>query len=333
VEPQAAIVRIEERLDAREAQVVRLLSDLDRIPRVRVSRRRLSDQRVPWEDLGNELARWSGRVKARYSALQRQRERLREERELWEATWQTALEDELAPELQRRTEAILTRIGEVESLVRKRRNKVGAIDNRIANTAKVVIDSLARLTEVGNRLRGSLLQRAAEPLWSTRTRSSLASWSDDLRSGIEYWIGSFRYYMGLRFEYMLCDLAFFAALLAATVRLRRHACRQGAERVGPERAHALARRPFSLALLFFVLVATVVTVPASTNADVIYMMTCLVVIRLGSIVLSERLQSAVLGLCALTLLVRISSLAPDNSGLDRLLLTTLTLIAFAAATA
>lgn len=184
LQPQTAIVRIEKLLDAREARIVDLLADLDRISRARMSSRRLSDQRVPWEELGDELARRSKLVADRYSALQIQRERLREERKLWEATRQTALEDELAPELQRRIEAILTRIGEVESLVRIRRNEVGAIDNRIANNAEVVMDSLTRLSAVGDRLRGNLLQRNAEPLWSAKTRGSLASWSGDLRSGM-----------------------------------------------------------------------------------------------------------------------------------------------------
>ena len=333
LQPQTAIFRIEELLDAREARIVDLLADLDRISRARMSSRRLSDQRVPWEELGDELAHWGKRVEDRYSALQIQRERMRDERELWQATRQTALGDELAPELQRRIEAILTRIGEVESLVRKRRNEVGAIDNRIANTAEVVIDSLARLSAVSDRLRGNLLQRNAEPLWSAQARGSLASWSGDLRSGMKYWVGSFREYMNLRSGSLFGMLAFFVALLVVTLRLRHSARRRTVEKGRSERAYALSERPISLALLFLVLVATLLMVPASTPADLVFLLTCVVLIRLGSIVLSAPLQGAVIGLCTLTVLVRITSLAPDGSGLDRLLLTAVSLVAFVATAA
>lgn len=128
-------------------------------------------------------------------------------------------------------------------------------------------------------------------------------------------------------------LALYVALLVATLRLRHSARRRTEEKGRSEPAHALSERPISLALLFLVLVATLLMVPASTPADLVFLMTCVVLIRLGSIVLSAPLQGAVVGLCTLTVLARITSLAPNDSGLDRLLLTAVTLIAFLATAA
>jgi small-conductance mechanosensitive channel len=328
LQPQTDIVRIESSLGAREARIVHLQADLDRVSATGISSRRLTDQRVPWDQLGSELAHWNEMVQARYSALQIQRERLRDERRLWETTQQSALEDELAPELQRRVEALLARIADIERQVRGRRNEVGAIGDRITNTAEVVTNSKDLLGAIVERQRRQVLRANAAPLWKVLGRGELARAGPDLWSGIEYWWPAFRSYLDMRPVGFIGSPVLFAALLVLAFRLRRSARKQTLDGAQAEGAQVLAERPVSLALAFWILIATFVLMPASTLTDLMYLLTCVILVRLGGIALSPQLKGAVVGLVTLTILVRISSLIPDGSGLDRILLSSVSLLAF-----
>ena len=326
--PRADIVRIESLLGAHEARIVNLQADLDRVSATGIPSRRLTDQRVPWDELGTDLARWSEVVQARYSALQIQRERLRDERQLWETTQQSAIADELAPALKRRVEALLARIANIERQVRGRRNEVGAIGDRISSAAEVITSSKDQLDAVVERQRLQALRADAPPLWQVLGREELERVAADFLSGLEYWWRAFGSYVDMRPVGFIGSLILFAALLVLAFSLRRSTRNQSLDGAQAERARALAERPVSLALAFWILIATFFMTPESTTTDLIYLLTCVMLLRLGSIALWSPLKSALVGLATLTILVRISSLIPDGSGLDRLFLSSVSLAAF-----
>ena len=328
IDPQPEIVRLESRLDLREAQVVSLLADLDSMADADVSTRRLTDQRIPWQEMGEALGHWSKTVQDRYSALQEQRERLRDERELWELTAQRALQDESAPELHRRIEAILVRIRDVETRVRARRNEVGAIHARITNMTEVGADSQVRLDAVTDALRRNAFDRGTEPLWRGLGAGSPTAWPAELASGSTYWWRAFRQWSALERLPLFGLTVFLIASFVAALRLRRIPDGAVEDDALSNRARALLKSPLMLAGLASTVVAPSVILLGSTPADLIYLLVCIALLRLRDPALAAPLRSVVPTLCALTVLVRISSLVPEGSSLERLLLTTVSGIAF-----
>lgn len=263
--PDPNITRIEAALLEREAVIVTLFGQLDRIDPNRMSARHLDDQRLPWLELRDELEAWAAFVTYRFDALQAERERLRDERRRWQATRTSADAEEMAPELLRRIDSTVTRVGEVEARVVQRRNAVGAIADRIAGHQEEVDDAMERLDELAELMRDRLFARKAAPLWRALDTVDAPASADEVRQAGRRWLEALFTYAGLRRARFVSLLVVFVLLAAGMRELRRRslAWPEDAPTLGP--ARRLLTRPYSLALSIAVVVATV-TLPFAVSA-------------------------------------------------------------------
>lgn len=332
LQPDADISRIQSALVEREAEIVALLSELDRIDPDRISTRRLEDQRLPWLELRGELDAWASLLRERFGALQDERDRLRDVRPQWEVTAERAVADELAPELLRRVDDLQDRVIDVEARVREQRNAIGAIVDRTATNQEIVAESLQRIDAIGQRIRGRLLDRTAAPLWRSFGAGEAQPLVDDAMQAPADWLHALIAYLGLRRQRVAFLLAASAILLLCAFTLRRHGRAPPAGDESAEHSPNVFARPFSLALAFALAITVLVLPnPAGSASDVLLLLVVVPVLRLGSLVLPATARRALYGFAALSILARISSLGRDGSQLNRVLLLLVTTIALAGA--
>ncbi len=330
IEPDAGIARIEGALVDRGVRIVAQLAQLDSIDPNRVSTRRIEDQRLPWLELGAEVAAWESTVQARYVDLRRERERLREELARWELTADSADAAELTPELVGRIDATLTRLRDVETRVRDRRNEVSALAERIATSLEQVAESQQRLDSMTASLRGRLLDRNAEPLW----RSPGTAYTGQFASGVvqagrDWWRSLFTY-LGLRRGRAIFLTVCFGLLLLGALQLRRQSRASPADAETTGQVRELIERPFSIAMgLSLAITVLVLPFPVGSASDLLIVLAVVPLIRLGSVVLEPAVQGALWGIAALAILDRIAVLGPEGSPFTRILLLFVTTVTLA----
>jgi hypothetical protein len=330
LQPAASSARVDATLSDREAAIVLLRGQLDRIDPARISTRRLRDKRLPWLELRAELEGWATAVRDRFRILQEERERLREERSRWEVTAESVDAEELAPELVRRIDTFLGRVRDVEGRVRERRNQVGALADRISTSQETVAESLDRIEALAETKRAALFERRSAPLWRVFARSEGLPVGEDMVYAGEDWTDAFLAYVDLRRGRLAFLLLLFAGLLVGAFGLRRQSREWPEGDPAAEKARDLAARPLSLALGFTVAVALLVLPnPVGSAADVLLLLAVIPFIRLGSVVFSPDVRRDLYGVAVLTILVRIAAVGPDGSLVTRLLLLLVTVIALA----
>jgi small-conductance mechanosensitive channel len=330
LQPIADSARVDATLSNREAEIVLLRGQLDRIDPARISTRRLQDQRLPWLELRAELDGWAAVVRGRFGIFQEERERLREERRRWEVTAESVDVEELAPELLRRIDTFLGRVRDVEGRVRERRNQVGALADRISTSQETVAESLDRIDALAEAKRAALFERRAAPLWRVFARSDDLPVGEDMVYAGEDWTEAFLAYVELRRGRLVFLLLLFAALLVGAFGLRRQSRNWPAGDPAAEKARDLAGRPLSLALAFSVGISLLLLPnPVGSAADVLLLLAVIPFIRLGSVVFSPDVRRDLYGVAALTILVRIAAVGPYGSLVTRLLLLLVTVIALA----
>jgi small-conductance mechanosensitive channel len=320
LQPDADVSRIEAALVEREAAIVRLLGELDQIDPNRVSARYLIDQRLSWLQVRAELEDWAARVSDRFVALQAERDRLRAERILWEDTSASADPDELAAELLRRIDSTLTRLRNVEARVRERRNAVGAIADRLAHSQEGVLDSIQRLDNLSDSMRGRLLDREAEPLWRSSGAVDVRTLAGEWRRAGRHWMGALRVYLGLHRARVFYLLVLFVVLLVAMLAIRRRSQEWSVDGAALESSQRLLARPYSLSLAFAVAIsALLLPFPVGAVTDVLLVLAIVPMVRIGSVILGPETRRLFYGVAALTLLAHIGSLAPEGSMVQRAL--------------
>jgi potassium efflux system protein len=301
--PDPVIVRIGEALDARDVVVVALLARLDSIDAGEISIRQIEDQRLPWLELLTEVEGWGGLARARLIDLQRERERIAEERALWELTLQGAEDAEIPPELVGRIETTLTRLRDVESRVREARDGMSFLADRLVTTHEQITESLLRLEDAAQAVRARLLDRREAPFTGELTGldsqqivggigRAAVNWRRSLIAHTTY----YRAQLGLL-------LVVYLLLLAQALRLRRLGRSRPVEGGGARAWRSLAERPFSLALGLTLATCTVVlTPPQGSFRDLMVAASIVPAIRLGAAVLDPATHRAVYPLAALALL-------------------------------
>jgi len=330
--PRADVSRVDSTLADREATIVALLGELDSIVPERISRRRLEDQRLPWLELRGEFAAWASLVRLRFDALQDEREQLRVVRDQWEATAESAVADELAPELLRRIDDLLIRIVDVEGRVRARRNVVAAIVGRVSTSQDTVTESLARIDAFAEQIRDRMFNRDAAPIWRELGAFEVQPLVEDAAQAREYWVRAFLSYLSLRRGRLASLVVLFVVLLLGALGLRRRSRGWSEDDEAAKCARRLSGRPFSVALAFaLAMTMLVLPAPVGSAVDVLLLLAIVPVIRLGSVVLAATARRSLYGVTALVFLARVSSLPPDGSPLQRILLLLVTILAGAGA--
>ncbi|MGD8818056.1 MAG: mechanosensitive ion channel, partial [Acidobacteriota bacterium] len=333
IEPRESVTEIYEELASRELRIEELRSELDRVNVDRIAERRLQDMRLPWLKIQAELTTWRRAAGARFDVLQGERDYLRAVRARWEATRDAAREEELGPELASQVNDILTRVIEVETRVRARRDIVASVIDRIGATQESISDALEHIDGLDLEILRRALQRDANPLWRVFSAAEQRSFTDEAVGAGIHWRDAVVDYLALFPERLLLLASFYAVALGLALRARRrNRARTPDTDKDLEQARALIERPFSVALAT-TLVASILVLPAASGsaADVVFALVVIPLTRLGSVLLQRRARRAVWAIVVLTLASFIASVLPAGLLISRVLLLGLTGVAAATA--
>jgi len=325
------VSRIGEALTSREAEIVTLQVDLDRIDASRVSLRSLEDHRLPWLELREELDAWASAVQRRFGQLQVERQRLGDEISRWEATVPALEVAEAGPEVRRRSELVLAALLEMETRLRARRGEIVRVADRVAAAQEVVGDSLRRLDAISEGLRGRVLDRDAPVLWRSLGATEPRSLGVGMLEAGREWGAALGTYLERRRQRLIVVLVASALALIGLLRLRRRG-RDG-EAVVPDasaEARGLISRPFSLALMVaLALSALLLPFPVGAFGDVATLLAIVAMIRLSTFVLGDAARRYLYHVAVASVLVRIAAAGPDGSAVTRLVLLLATVWALA----
>lgn len=333
MQPTADIGRIGAALGSREAAIIALKAQLTSIDPATVSTRRVEDQRLQWLELQTEFSAWATIARDRFQDLQAERERLREARALWELTLERVDAEDVPPEPLQRVQTVLSRIIDVESRIRVRRNEIGAIVDRIGTNQDDVSEALGELDATGARVRGRLATRDAEPLWRVVDTLEPRSLSDEvLKSGRE-WLEGLGGYFGLRPARTAFLVVLFLVIAVVSVLWRRSSAGSQDDRNAPQIVPAIIDRPYSISLA--VALATAVLIlpsPVGSAVDLLIVLIAVPMLRLGPLLLQPAARRGLYPVVVLAIVARAASLVPDGSQTPRLLLLAVATLGFAGAT-
>jgi small-conductance mechanosensitive channel len=146
-------------LGRRRAEFERL--DLDE-----VSSRALEDRRQEWLAFQLQLGNWQSRLVTQAEAIVAERQRLREIRERWSETKQSAERFEMPPALVQRTESVLLAQETLLSQVRFERDVVLTVQDQVSEEILAVSSVVQEIDEARERRIGGLLTADGPPLWA-----------------------------------------------------------------------------------------------------------------------------------------------------------------------
>ena len=331
--PDPEVSRIEAALVTHEGVVVRLLGELDNVDPLRVTARRLEDKRLSWLGLRAQLQRWAPIINARFSSLQAERERLRDERIQWEETQATADAEELSPELLRRIESTLERLRDVEQRVRERRNDVGAIADQIASGNEEIADAIQRIDDLDDGTRRRLFERDAAPLWQSLGAVDATALAAEAGEVGRDWVGALGTYVGLYRTRFVFLFLLYGILLMAVRAVRFRSARWSADDDSLRFARRLLSRPYSVALaLALATTAAILPFPVGAVSDVLLVLVLVPMMRIGSVVFEAEARRTLYGTAALTVLMHLGSLGPESSTISRVVFLLVSTLAAAGAT-
>ena len=320
--PRAAeISRIEAELPARETEIVALLSEIDRLNPNKATPRQLEDQRVSWWGLRREFERWAVLTTARFDTLQAERDRLRGERSEWELTRTSINTEELSVDFLRRIDTTLNRVLEVEAEVRKRRNEVGSLGDRIAGNLQNTATSLDRLDELVGTMRSRLIVRNTPPMWRALSEGGVLPTIEEWRQAGRDWVKSLLNYVQLRRGRMLSLVVWFGLLVFSLTHLRRRSSGWPTGDDSFDLARALVGRPFTLALVFTMATYTLVSpFPPGAVVDLLVSLSAIAIARAGTVAFKPDHRVVLYSVAILTVLGRIGSATLGSSTMMRVLL-------------
>ncbi len=330
--PADSIVRIDAALSEREADIIARRGTLDAVDPNSVSTRQLDDQQALWLELQREMASWSQTVATRFQTLQSERQILREVRTLWALSADEADPEEFSQEMLRRVDATLSRIIDVETRLREKRNEVGSLEARIAAELSLISGALDDISSIGRIMRGRLLVRKGVPLWRAIAAGDAPSVFAEMRDTGQEWFDGLASYIRGRPAPLTSLLLWCGLLLAGMLWIRRKSSAWLALPESSETAQRLIERPFSLAITLALATAVfALPNPVGSAIDVVFLLAAVPVLRLGAVVLGETTRTALYSSFVVALLARFAAAGHENSLTARVMFLLAALLAFGGA--
>ncbi|MDQ3036938.1 MAG: mechanosensitive ion channel, partial [Myxococcota bacterium] len=320
--PSADIAEIVRRLPRSEAEIERLRTParLARIPHI--SQRERADLRQAWRRHGTLFEEWQTMLLEHSAALEEARTEIVELRRSWAALRDASL---AAGRPDGRHERIMTSLEEVRSAaidLDAQRELVLGLQDRVSELSLAVEDVTEQLRAASAAYRERLFVRDRPALWvglgDEEAEASLAaqareSWSERGEAAAEMLSAQVPALMRQFFVFAL--LAGLMLVLAQ----RSRAWPQGDETLAI--ARAVTRRPFATALLVTLLsMPLAIRHPPIVLYDVVFLLSLVPLVRVLGPVAPPHVRPVIYVLAAFLFIDRIETMAPDGSGLRRLLL-------------
>ena len=329
--PHPQIVAIDAALDELAPVVLELRAELDALDPEHASRRVLNDYRYRWGVLQIALRSWRSAVDARSETFTDERAAIIRAQDVWGRTRAAAEADvDALPAPIQRAEALLVSLDEARSALRRERDALAVVVDRVITGERIAEDALERLADLAAGARQRVLVRDAPALWN-REALGAGSLSSGTLEATQYWWETLIAFARDRRGSLYAQLALFLIFAAGTLRMRRQTADWPTNDVRFDVARHLATRPISTALAF-ALASSSLLIFDSVGAyvDVIMIVAFIPVLRLGVGIVDYSVRPVVYGILGLFAASRFVYLAPDGSLIERLLLLTTTVVALAA---
>lgn len=330
--PHLQILAIDAALDELAPVVLELRADLDALDPERASRRVLNDYRYRWSELQILLRTWRSAVDARSETFTNERAAIIHAQDVWLRTLASARADvDVLPDSIQRAEALLVSLEQARSELRRERDGLAVVLDRVVTEQRIAEDALARLADHSSRARQRVLVRDAPALWN-RAAFRAGSLSSDTLEATQYWWETLAAFARDRRGSLFAQLALFLIFVVGTFRMRGLNADWPADDVRFDIARHLVTRPISTALAFALVSSTLLRRSDAVSAyfDVIMVASFIPVLRLGVGIVDYSVRPVVYGILGLFAASRFVYLAPDGSLLERVLLLATTAAALAA---
>jgi small-conductance mechanosensitive channel len=292
----------------------------------------LEEELKTWELAREQLASSLTLLTQRLTDLEAALENLSQQRAVWKATEQAALEAVAPDTVVARIRDVRQTLKDAKRSVEQRRDELLALQAQVAEEEKRARTALDALTEARTSFRSLLLLRDSRPYWraALEERTEVAP---DLTETLGVRWRALRRFFEVRRERLGSHLLILACALAATLTLRRRASAWRVDDPRLEASGVVFERPISAAVLVTVSLAPLLHPRAPRLADALGVLLLVIpALRLLPRLLEPALAPAVYALSVFGLLDRVRDVVEKSALFERslLLLETLAALVFLA---
>jgi small-conductance mechanosensitive channel len=280
-----------------------------------------------WLRSASRLDGWLSTLKEHSTTIAGQRQRLDEERELWELTMASADEVELPEALRQQAVDTLAAIQGAQNAVRANRDSVLTLQSNVAREKAAVDEMLADQKEEIALRRSSIVGLDSPPLWKTVAGPGLDGGpSEQLAAMWTKSSESIQIYVIDELDRLVRQALFLALLVIALLVLRRRAALWAQQDRSLIQTVEILERPLAAAFIVTMLLGNIFH-PRAPDAwiDLMGLALLLALLRLLPKMLPPPMRSGAYLLALVYFLQKIMHLAPDGNLLNRLALLTLSL--------
>jgi small-conductance mechanosensitive channel len=280
-----------------------------------------------WLRSASRLDGWLSTLKEHSTTSAGQRQRLDEERELWELTMASADEVELPEALRQQAVDTLAAIQGAQNAVRANRDSVLTLQSNVAREKAAVDEMLADQKEEIALRRSSIVGLDSPPLWKTVAGPGLDGGpSEQLAAMWTKSSESIQIYVIDELDRLVRQALFLALLVIALLVLRRRAALWAQQDRSLIQTVEILERPLAAAFIVTMLLGNIFH-PRAPDAwiDLMGLALLLALLRLLPKMLPPPMRSGAYLLALVYFLQKIMHLAPDGNLLNRLALLTLSL--------
>jgi small-conductance mechanosensitive channel len=280
----------------------------------------LDEELKTWELSRDQLAAALTLLTDRLTELETALEDLSNQRQIWKATEEAALQATAPDAVVARIRDVSQALRDAKRSVERRRDELLALQASVAEQEKRARAALDELTEARTSFRSLLFLRDSPPIW-TALQTQRQDLVVDLRetAGVR-WRALVRFLQN-RSERLVTHLLIAGLVLAGTLALRRRGSEWRADDPRLEASGVVFERPISAALLVVIALTPVLHPRAPRLADAIGVVLILIpTLRVLPRLLEPALVPAVYALAALAVVDRLRDVLSKNVLLERSLL-------------
>ncbi|UCG88955.1 MAG: mechanosensitive ion channel [Gemmatimonadota bacterium] len=296
-----------------------------------MSLRSMDDLLGRWRNREDQVRRWQQSLEVESGELDAARDSLAEIRRVWEATLQSARDQELPEAMAATIQSVLESVGESEAELAASRDALLTILSRVSQMGTEIAQWEATVEQAAVGARRRILSADSRPLWealfvpgdSLAVGHNLRSTWDENRAHISDFIAEHE-------QQLLVQLLLLAALVVALIGLQRSVQRWGADDEDLKPSAHILSRPFSTALVLTLLCTRLLHPRAPTVVyDIAGFLWLIPVLRLVPGILKPAMRVAAYGLMGLYAFAEITDPLASYALGSRLVLLLLTVLAFA----
>jgi len=296
-----------------------------------LSLRSIDDLLGRWRNREDQIRQWQQRLEAESNELDAARDSLTDIRRVWQATRQSARDQEIPEEMVATIQSVLDNVDESEAELAAWRESLLTILSRVSRAGTDIAQSKTAVERATVGARRRILFAESRPLWQALvTPQDTLAMGQQLRSSWEENKTHISDFIAENQQQLLVQLLLFAALVVALIGLQRSVRRWGADDEALEASAHILSRPFSTALVMTLLCTRLLHPRAPTVIfDLAGFLWLIPVFHLVPGIIKPSMRMAAFGLMGLYALAQIEDLLSNYALGSRLVLLALTGLAFA----